>query len=103
MSSVSLYNTLSRKTETFESLVPGRIGMYVCGPTVYGPPHLGHVRGPIIFDVLRRFFISKGYQIRFVRNITDVGHLVGDADEGEDKLQKQARLEQIEPDRKSVV
>jgi cysteinyl-tRNA synthetase len=97
MSSVDLYNTLSRKTETFESIVPGRIGMYVCGPTVYGPPHLGHVRGPIVFDVLRRFFISKGYQIRFVRNITDVGHLVGDADEGEDKLQKQARLEQIEP------
>ncbi len=73
------------------------MGIYVCGPTVYGAPHLGHIRGPIVFDVLRRYLIQQGYQVRFVRNITDVGHLVGDADEGEDKLQKQARLEQLEP------
>ena len=71
--------------------------MYVCGPTVYGPPHLGHVRGPVVFDVLRRFMEVKGLSVRYVRNITDVGHLVGDGDEGEDKLQKQARLEQVEP------
>ncbi len=97
MSEIQLYNTLSRNIELFKSIIPGKVGMYVCGPTVYGPPHLGHVRGPIVFDVFRRFLNLKGYQVRFVRNITDVGHLVGDADEGEDKLQKQARMEQIEP------
>lgn len=97
MKPIQIYNTLSRKTETFESLHPNRVGMYVCGPTVYGPPHMGHIRGPIVFDVFRRFLESRGITVRFVRNITDVGHLVGDADEGEDKLQKQARLEQIEP------
>jgi cysteinyl-tRNA synthetase len=94
---VKLYNTLSRTTEEFESIIPQKAGIYVCGPTVYGAPHLGHIRGPIVFDVLRRYLIQQGYQVRFVRNITDVGHLVGDADEGEDKLQKQARLEQLEP------
>jgi cysteinyl-tRNA synthetase len=97
MSDIHLYNTLSRKIELFKSVVPERVGMYICGPTVYGPPHLGHVRGPIVFDVFRRLLINQGFKVRFVRNITDVGHLVGDADEGEDKLQKQARLEQIEP------
>jgi len=94
---VKLYNTLSRNTEEFTSIIPQKAGIYGCGPTVYGAPHLGHVRGPIVFDVLRRYLIQEGYQVRFVRNITDVGHLVGDADEGEDKLQKQARLEQLEP------
>ena len=97
MKPIQIYNTLTRKTETFESLHPNKVGMYVCGPTVYGPPHMGHIRGPIVFDVFRRFLVSRGITVRFVRNITDVGHLVGDADEGEDKLQKQARLEQIEP------
>ena len=97
MKPIQIYNTLSRKTEIFESLHPNKVGMYVCGPTVYGPPHMGHIRGPIVFDVFRRFLESRGVTVRFVRNITDVGHLVGDADEGEDKLQKQARLEQIEP------
>ncbi len=97
MSKLNLYNTLTKKEELFTSLVPNKVGMYVCGPTVYGAPHLGHVRGPIVFDVLRRYLIQQGYQVRFVRNITDVGHLVGDADEGEDKLQKQAKLEQLEP------
>lgn len=94
---MQIYNTLSRKLETFESISPKHVGIYVCGPTVYGPPHLGHVRGPIVFDVLRRYLILQGYKVRFVRNITDVGHLVGDADEGEDKLAKQAKVEQLEP------
>ena len=84
MDSLKLYNTLSRKLEVFESISPNHVGIYVCGPTVYGPPHLGHVRGPIVFDVLRRYLILQGYKVRFVRNITDVGHLVGDADEGEE-------------------
>lgn len=97
MKSLQIYNTLSRKLETFESIAPKHVGIYVCGPTVYGPPHLGHVRGPIVFDVLRRLLILQGYKVRFVRNITDVGHLVGDADEGEDKLAKQAKVEQLEP------
>ncbi|MBU6325158.1 MAG: cysteine--tRNA ligase, partial [Bacteroidetes bacterium] len=97
MSALHLYNTYSRKIEPFQSLSPGRVGLYVCGPTVYGPPHLGHTRGPVVFDVLRRYLTYLGYTVRHVRNITDVGHLVGDVDEGEDKLQKQARLEQVEP------
>lgn len=97
MSNLNLYNTLTKKEEIFESIIPGSVGMYVCGPTVYGAPHLGHVRGPIVFDVLRKYLLQKGYKVRFVRNITDVGHLVGDADEGEDKLQKQAKLEKLEP------
>jgi len=97
MSELKLYNTLGRNIQNFQSQIPKKVGMYVCGPTVYGPPHLGHVRGPIVFDVLRRFLNYQGYKVRFVRNITDVGHLVGDADEGEDKLQKQAKIEQLEP------
>jgi cysteinyl-tRNA synthetase len=97
MSSLQLYNTYTRQNEVFRPLHNNHVGLYVCGPTVYGPPHLGHVRGPIVFDVLRRFLEFKGYKVRHVRNITDVGHLVGDGDEGEDKLGKQARLEQIEP------
>ena len=97
MANLHLYNTLSRQVEPFESLTPGHVGIYVCGPTVYGPPHLGHVRGPIVFDVLRRYLTHLGYKVRFVKNITDVGHLVGDADEGEDKLAKQAKVEQLEP------
>lgn len=97
MSKLHLYNTLTKSEELFQSIVSNRVGMYVCGPTVYGAPHLGHVRGPIVFDVLRRFLMNRGYQVRFVRNITDVGHLVGDADEGEDKLQKQAKIEKLEP------
>ncbi len=97
MSKLHLYNTITKREELFQSIVNNKVGMYVCGPTVYGAPHLGHVRGPIVFDVLRRYLMNLGYQVRFVRNITDVGHLVGDADEGEDKLQKQAKLEQLEP------
>lgn len=97
MPNLLLYNTHSRKAEEFRPLHEKNVGIYVCGPTVYGPPHLGHVRGPVVFDVLRRYLQHLGYKVRHVRNITDVGHLVGDGDEGEDKLSKQARLEQVEP------
>ena len=92
-----IYNSHSRNLEKFEPINPPFVGIYVCGPTVYGPPHLGHVRGPIVFDVMRRYLKHLGYKTRFVRNITDVGHLVNDADEGDDKLARQARLEQVEP------
>jgi cysteinyl-tRNA synthetase len=94
---MQLYNTLKRQKEPFVPAVPGYAGIYVCGPTVYGDPHLGHARGPIVYDVLRRWLEYSGYKVRFVSNITDVGHLVDDADEGEDKIQKRARLERTEP------
>ena len=94
---IQLYNTLSRKKEIFEPLVPGMVGLYVCGPTVYGDAHLGHARPGITYDVLVRLFRHLGYKVRYVRNITDVGHLENDADAGEDKIEKKARLEQLEP------
>ena len=92
-----IYNTLSRKKERFEPLHAPNVGMYVCGPTVYGDPHLGHARPAITFDVLFRYLKHLGYKVRYVRNITDVGHLEHDADEGDDKIEKKARLEQLEP------
>lgn len=92
-----IYNTLSRDYERFEPLHAPNVGMYVCGPTVYGDPHLGHARPAITFDVLFRYLQHLGYKVRYVRNITDVGHLEHDADEGEDKIAKKARLEQLEP------
>lgn len=92
-----IYNTMSRKKETFEPLNAPFVGMYVCGPTVYGDAHLGHARPAITFDLVFRYLTYLGYKVRYVRNITDVGHLVNDADEGEDKIQKKARLEQLEP------
>ena len=92
-----IYNTLSRKKELFEPLHAPNVGLYVCGPTVYGPAHLGHARPAITFDVLFRYLQNLGYKVRYVLNITDVGHLEHDADEGEDKIAKKARLEQIEP------
>ena len=92
-----LYNTLSRRKEKLETITPGRVGLYVCGPTVYGDPHLGHARPGVTFDVLVRLLRNIGYKVRYVRNITDVGHLEHDADEGEDKIAKKARLEQLEP------
>ncbi|MDR1552220.1 MAG: cysteine--tRNA ligase [Prevotellaceae bacterium] len=95
--SFTIYSTLSRKKEIFEPLNPPYAGMYVCGPTVYGDPHLGHARSAITFDVLFRHLTFLGYKVRYVRNITDVGHLENDADSGEDKLLKKARLEQLEP------
>ncbi|MDO4726230.1 MAG: cysteine--tRNA ligase [Porphyromonadaceae bacterium] len=92
-----IHNTLSRQKELFEPLNEPFVGMYVCGPTVYGDPHLGHARPSITFDILFRWLRYSGYKVRYVRNITDVGHLEHDADEGEDKIAKKARLEQIEP------
>ena len=92
-----IYNTLSRQKELFRPLHEGRVGMYVCGPTVYGDAHLGHARPAITFDLLFRYLTHIGYKVRYVRNITDVGHLEHDADEGEDKIAKKARLEQKEP------
>ena len=92
-----IYNTLTRRKEQFKPLNEPMVGMYVCGPTVYGDPHLGHTRPAITFDVLFRYLQQLGYKVRYVRNITDVGHLEHDADEGEDKIAKKARLEQLEP------
>ncbi len=92
-----IYNTLSRRKEEFKPVTPGRVGMYVCGPTVYGDAHLGHARPAITFDLLFRYLQHVGYKVRYVRNITDVGHLEHDADEGEDKIAKKARLEELEP------
>lgn len=97
MQALSIYNTLSRKKEVFQALHEGRVGMYVCGPTVYGDAHLGHARPAITFDILFRYLQHIGYKVRYVRNITDVGHLEHDADQGEDKIAKKARLEQLEP------
>ena len=92
-----IYNTLSRQKELFKPLHAPNVGMYVCGPTVYGDPHLGHARPAITFDILFRYLKHQGYKVRYVRNITDVGHLEHDADEGDDKIEKKARLEQLEP------
>ncbi len=92
-----VYNTLSRKKELFKPIKPPHIGLYVCGPTVYGDAHLGHARPAITFDLVFRYLTHLGYKVRYVRNITDVGHLENDADEGEDKIAKKARLEQLEP------
>ena len=92
-----IYNTLTRKKEKFEAINAPFAGMYVCGPTVYGDAHLGHARPAITFDLLFRYLKHLGYKVRYVRNITDVGHLENDADEGEDKIGKKARLEKLEP------
>ena len=92
-----IYNTLSRKKEQFIPIHESLVGLYVCGPTVYGDPHLGHARPAITFDILFRYLKHLGYKVRYVRNITDVGHLENDADEGEDKIAKKARLDQLEP------
>ncbi len=94
---LKIYNTLTRKKELFEPLNPPHVGMYVCGPTVYGDAHLGHARPGITFDIVFRYLKHLGYKVRYVRNITDVGHLVADADAGEDKIEQKARLEQLEP------
>ena len=92
-----LYNSLKRTKQLFKPLHEGHVGMYVCGPTVYGDAHLGHARPAITFDILFRYLRHLGYKVRYVRNITDVGHLENDADSGEDKIAKKARLEQLEP------
>lgn len=97
MQDLVIYNTLHRKKELFQPIAAPHVGMYVCGPTVYGDPHLGHARPAITFDILFRYLQHIGYKVRYVRNITDVGHLEHDADEGDDKIAKKARLEQQEP------
>lgn len=97
MQSLRIYNTLTREKELFQPLNPPYVGLYVCGPTVYNYVHLGNVRTFMTFDVLVRYFRHIGYQVRYVRNLTDVGHLTGDGDEGEDKIGRMARIEQLEP------
>lgn len=92
-----IYNSISRQKEVFKPLVEGAIGMYVCGPTVYSNVHLGNVRTFMSFDMIFRYFKHLGYKVRYVRNITDAGHLENDADEGEDRIAKKARIEQLEP------
>lgn len=92
-----IYNTLSRKKEQFVPIHEPHVGLYVCGPTVYGDGHLGHARPAITFDILFRYLKHLGYKVRYVRNITDVGHLENDADAGEDKIAKKARLDELEP------
>ncbi len=92
-----IYNTLVRKKQLFEPIAPPHVGLYVCGPTVYGDAHLGHARSAITFDIVYRYLKYLKYKVRYVRNITDVGHLENDADEGEDKIAKKARLDELEP------
>ena len=94
---IKIYNSLSRKKEVLKPITKDYIGLYVCGPTVYGDPHLGHARPAITFDIVYRYLQLCGYKVRYVRNITDAGHLENDSDEGEDKISKKARLEQLEP------
>lgn len=94
---IQLYNTLTRKKEVFAPINPPFVGMYVCGPTVYGYPHLGHAKSYVSFDLIYRYLLQAGYKVRYVQNITDVGHLTDDADQGEDKISKQSRLQQMEP------
>jgi cysteinyl-tRNA synthetase len=96
-STLVIYNSLTRQKEKFEPLIPDHIGLYVCGPTVYSDVHLGNVRTFTTFDVVYRYLQYLGFKVRYVRNITDVGHLVGDGDEGEDKIAKRAKLENLEP------
>ena len=97
MRSLYITNSLSRQKELFVPLQPQHVGLYVCGPTVYGDAQLGHARPGVTYDVFVRLLRHLGYKVRYVRNITDVGHLEHDADEGEDKIAKKARLEQLEP------
>ena len=97
MSSIQIYDSLEGQLRPFEPLQAGRVGMYVCGPTVYSHVHLGNVRTFLSFDLIFRYLQHQGLKVRYVRNITDAGHLVDDADEGEDKVGKRAKLEQLEP------
>ena len=95
--SLKVYNSLSRQKEIFTPINAPYVGMYVCGPTVYSDVHLGNCRTFISFDIIYRYLRYLGYKVRYVRNITDAGHLEGDRDEGDDKFSKKARLEQLEP------
>jgi len=95
---MKFYNTLTRKKEVFKPITPGRVGMYICGPTVYGGPHMGHLRTIVAYDALKEFFKTyKGLEVVHIHNITDVGHIVGDVDEGEDKIEKAAKSRQVHP------
>ena len=94
---LNIYNTLTRNKDEFKSINEKKVGLYVCGPTVYGYPHLGHAKSYISFDVIHRYLKYIGYDVKYVQNITDVGHLVGDIDEGEDKIERQAKIEQTDP------
>jgi len=94
---IFLHDTLQRKKVKFEATSPGRVGMYLCGPTVYSDAHVGHAKKEVAFDVIRRYFLHLGYSVRYVSNITDVGHLQNDSDDGEDKMLARARLEQLQP------
>src|SRR3990170_5327451 len=88
---IKFYNSLTQKRDNFTFPKDRKIGIYVCGPTVYGPDHLGHARTWIFFDWLRRYLLAQDYKVEFAQNITDVGHLVADADEGEDKIEREAK------------
>src|SRR4051794_12483878 len=92
-----IYNTLTREKELFEPLQPGRVNMYVCGPTVYDMPHVGHAKTYVAFDVVARYLRYSGYDLLYVQNITDVGHLSDDGDGGKDKIERRARLRRVEP------
>jgi cysteinyl-tRNA synthetase len=94
---LQVYNTLHRRKELFTPQHEGYVGMYVCGPTVYGDSHLGHAKSYVSFDVIVRHLRSLGYRVLYVQNITDVGHLTDNADQGEDKLDRQARIDRIHP------
>lgn len=94
---IKIYNSLTNEKEIFQPINPEKIGMYVCGPTVYSNVHLGNVRTFMSFDTINRYLLHLGYKVRYIRNITDVGHIVDDVDDGEDKIAKKARLEQVEP------
>lgn len=94
---LKIYNTLTKSTTLFKPIAEPHVGIYLCGPTVYGEPHLGHVRGPVVFDILHRYLRHLGYKVRLVRNITDVGHLTNDSDDGNDKIAQKAKLEKLEP------
>lgn len=94
---LKIYNSITKKKEEFKPLHEGFVGMYVCGPTVYGPTHVGHARSYVDFDVVFRYLSFLGYKVKYVQNITDVGHLVGDSDDGQDKILRQAKIEKIDP------
>ena len=96
-SNLKIYNSYTREKEEFVPQIEGHVGLYVCGPTVYSDVHLGNVRTFTTFDMVYRYLRFLGYKVRYVRNITDVGHLVGDGDEGEDKIATKAKLENLDP------
>ena len=95
--SLHIYNSFTRKKDLFVPIDKNQVKMYVCGPTVYGPPHVGHARSYVCFDVVRRYLDYLGYNVKYVQNITDVGHMVGDLDDGQDKIIVQASKENLDP------